>query len=133
MAGFTEVDLASHPGNAASGEFAYSLNVTDLDTPGTETQAVLGGGETAVTQARDDIEATLAFRRPGIDSDPTTARTSSTGALGGWRARRQIQSTRSRPCKRRQCPQRAEEPDARAQASGVGTAAPAEILLDLDG
>jgi hypothetical protein len=49
--GFTEVDLVSHSGNTASGEFAYSLNLTDLYTTWTETRAVLGKGENAVVEA----------------------------------------------------------------------------------
>ena len=30
--GFTEVDLVSHSGTSADGEFIYSLNLTDLHT-----------------------------------------------------------------------------------------------------
>ena len=67
--GFTEVDLVSHSGNAASGEFVYSLNVTDIHTPWTETRAVLGKGETAVRDALQEISTVLPFRLLGIDSD----------------------------------------------------------------
>ena len=49
--GFTEVDLVSHSGNAASGEFAHSLNVTDIHTTWTETRAVLGKGQAGVLEA----------------------------------------------------------------------------------
>ena len=49
--GFTEVDLVSHSGNSASGEFAHTLNVTDIHTTWTESRAVLGRGEEAVQRA----------------------------------------------------------------------------------
>jgi len=39
--GFTEVDLVSHSGNSADGEFAHTLNVTDIHTSWTESRAVL--------------------------------------------------------------------------------------------
>jgi hypothetical protein len=39
--GFTEVDLVSHSGNSASGEFGHTLNVTDIHTTWTESGAVL--------------------------------------------------------------------------------------------
>jgi len=32
--GFTEIDLVSHSGSSASGEFCHSLNVTDIPPPG---------------------------------------------------------------------------------------------------
>jgi len=49
--GFTEVDLVSHSGNSASGEFAHTLNVTDIHTTWTESRAVLGRSEEAVQRA----------------------------------------------------------------------------------
>jgi transposase InsO family protein len=93
--GFTEVDLVSHSGNTASGEFAYSLNLTDLHTTWTETRAVLGKGETAVVEALQDIQAALPFRLLGIDSDNGSEFINR--HLGRWCARRDIQFTRSRP------------------------------------
>jgi len=96
--GFTEVDLVSHSGNAASGEFAYSLNLTDLDTTWTETRAVLGKGETAVVEALQDIQAALPFRLLGIDSDNGSEFIN--WHLGRWCAKRDIQFTRSRPYKK---------------------------------
>ena len=92
------MDLVSHSGNAASGEFAYSLNLTDLHTTWTETRAVLGKGEAAVAQAFQDIQATLPFRLLGIDSDNGSEFIH--WHLGRWCAQRQIQFTRSRPYKK---------------------------------
>ena len=98
VAGFTEVDLVSHSGNAASGEFVYSLNVTDIHTTWTETRAVLGKGETAVRDALEEISTALPFRLLGIDSDNGSEFIN--WHLGRWCARREIQFTRGRPYKK---------------------------------
>ena len=96
--GFTEVDLVSHSGNRASGEFAYSLNLTDLHTTWTETRAVLGKGEAGVLAAFDELVASLPFRLLGIDSDNGSEFIN--WQVGRWCARRDIQFTRSRPYKK---------------------------------
>lgn len=98
VAGFTEVDLVSHSGNAASGEFVYSLNVTDIHTTWTETRAVLGKGETAVRDALEEISTVLPFRLLGIDSDNGSEFIN--WHLGRWCARCGIQLTRGRPYKK---------------------------------
>jgi hypothetical protein len=67
--GFTELDLVAHAGHRADGEFAHSLNVTDIHTAWVETRAILGRGEGRVQAALDDIRQTLPFRLRGIDSD----------------------------------------------------------------
>ena len=67
--GYTEVDLVSHSGNSASGEFVHSLNVTDLGTGWTESRALMGRSQEAVRQALEEIESVLPFRLRGIDSD----------------------------------------------------------------
>ncbi len=96
--GFTEVGLVSHSGNAASGEFAHSLNVTDIYSTWTETRAVLGRGEAAVVKAFDEIEGTLPFRLLGIDSDNGSEFIN--WHLRRWCAKRDIQHTRGRPYKK---------------------------------
>jgi hypothetical protein len=67
--GFTEIDLVSHSGNSASGEFLHSLNVTDIHTTWVESRAVMGKGQIAVLGAMQDIEQALPFKLLGIDSD----------------------------------------------------------------
>jgi hypothetical protein len=67
--GFTELDLVAHGGDRADGEFAHSLNVTDIHTTWGETRAVLGRGESRVQTALDEIRQALPFRLQGIDSD----------------------------------------------------------------
>ena len=61
MPSFPEVDLVSHSGSLASGEFAYSLNLTDVHTGWTETRAILGKGRQAVLDALEEIHAVLPF------------------------------------------------------------------------
>ncbi len=96
--GFTEVDLVSHSGNSASGEFAHSLNVTDIQTTRTETRAILGRGRAGVIEAFDEIEPALPFRLLGIDSDNGSEFLN--WHLGAWCAKREIQFTRGRPYKK---------------------------------
>jgi hypothetical protein len=67
--GFTEIDLVSHSGNSASGEFLYSLNVTDIHSTWVESRAVMGKSQIGVLRAMQDIEQALPFKLLGIDSD----------------------------------------------------------------
>ena len=67
--GFTEIDLVSHCGNSASGEFLHSLNVTDIHTTWVESRAVMGKSQIGVLSAMQDIEQALPFKLLGIDSD----------------------------------------------------------------
>jgi len=67
--GFTEIDLVSHSGDCAEGEFAHSLNLTDIHSTWTETRAVLGKGQTGIVAALEEMRQTLPFQLRGIDSD----------------------------------------------------------------
>jgi hypothetical protein len=67
--GFTEVDLVSHSGDRAEGEFAHSLNLTDIDSTWVETRAVLGKSQVRVQEALEKIRGDLPFLLKGIDSD----------------------------------------------------------------
>jgi hypothetical protein len=67
--GFTELDLVAHCGDRADGEFAHSLNVTDIHTTWVETRAVLGKGEVRVQQGLEEIRQALPFALRGIDTD----------------------------------------------------------------
>lgn len=67
--GYFEIDLVSHSGPCASGEFIYSLNVTDIHTGWCETRAIMGKGEAGVVAALDEIRRVLPFRLKAIDSD----------------------------------------------------------------
>jgi transposase InsO family protein len=96
--GFTEVDLVSHSGNSASGEFAQTLNVTDIHTTWTESRAVLGRGEEAVKRALNEIAGVLPFRLRGVDSDNGSEFIN--WHLKHWCEQRDIQLTRGRPYKK---------------------------------
>jgi transposase InsO family protein len=96
--GFAEVDLVSHSGNSASGEFAHTLNVTDMHSTWTESRAVLGRGEEAVQRALNEIATTLPFPLLGVDSDNGSEFIN--WHLKSWCERKQIQLTRGRPYKK---------------------------------
>ncbi|MBI3263725.1 MAG: DDE-type integrase/transposase/recombinase [Acidobacteria bacterium] len=67
--GFTEIDLVSHSGDCADGEFLHSLNLTDIHTTWVETRAVMGKGEVRVQEALETMRGLLPFPLCGIDSD----------------------------------------------------------------
>lgn len=67
--GFVEIDLVGHEGGNPSGEFAYTLNVTDVATGWTESQAVKNKAQCWVFEALTDIRQRLPFALLGIDSD----------------------------------------------------------------
>jgi hypothetical protein len=67
--GYTEIDLVSHSGNCATGEFAHTLNLVDIHTTWTESVAVLGKAQVRVQQGLDEIRGELPFELEGIDSD----------------------------------------------------------------
>lgn len=96
--GYTEIDLVSHSGNSASGEFAHSLNVTDIHTTWTESRAVMGRGQIAVQQALEQIRAALPFPLVGIDSDNGSEFINA--HLKAWCDSNKIQFTRGRPYKK---------------------------------
>ncbi len=96
--GFTEVDLVSHSGNSASGEYAHTLNVTDIHTTWTESRAVLGRGEQAVQRALNEIGGVLPFRLRGVDSDNGSEFIN--WHLKKWCEQKEIQLTRGRPYKK---------------------------------
>jgi len=69
QAGYTEIDLVSHSGDCATGEFAYTLNQVDIHTTWTESLAVLGKAQVGIQQGLDEIRKELPFALLGIDSD----------------------------------------------------------------
>ncbi len=67
--GFTEMDLVSHSGNSADGEFLQSLNLTDIHTGWSESYAVMGKSQTVVRAALEALRTALPFALRGVDSD----------------------------------------------------------------
>ncbi len=96
--GYCEIDLVSHSGPHASGEFVYSLNVTDIHTGWCETRAIMGKGETGVVRALEDIRQALPFALKGIDSDNGSEFINH--HLLRYCKKHRIQFTRSRPYKK---------------------------------
>jgi hypothetical protein len=96
--GFTELDLVAHAGHRADGEFAHSLNVTDIHTTWVETRAVLGRSEGRVQTALEEVRPALPFRLRGIDSDNGSEFIND--HLYRYCQAHQIQFTRGRPYKK---------------------------------
>ncbi len=96
--GYMEIDLVSHSGPHASGEFIYSLNATDIYTGWCETRAIMGKGETGVVNALEDIRQALPFTLKGIDSDNGSEFINY--HLYRYCKKHHIQFTRSRPYKK---------------------------------
>jgi len=67
--GFTAADLVAHSGDRADGDFAYTVNQTDIVTTWVETQAVLGKSQVRVQQALEAMRQRLPFALLGIDTD----------------------------------------------------------------
>jgi hypothetical protein len=67
--GWTEVDLVAHSGDRAEGEFAHTVNQTDIVTTWVESRAVLGKSQIRVQQALEAMRHGLPFPLLGIDSD----------------------------------------------------------------
>ena len=67
--GFVEIDLVGHDGGNAYGDFAQTLDVTDIYTGWTDTQAVKNKAQVWVFEALKDIRDRFPFDLLGIDSD----------------------------------------------------------------
>jgi hypothetical protein len=96
--GFTEIDLVSHSGNTADGEFLHSLNVTDIHTTWVETRAVLGKHQRGIQAALAELGQALPFGLRGIDSDNGSEFIN--GHLYDYCQAHAIQFTRGRPYKK---------------------------------
>ncbi len=69
QAGFVEIDLVGHDGGDASGDFCQTLDVTDVASGWTETEAVINKAQVWVFGALKSIRNRLPFPLLGIDSD----------------------------------------------------------------
>ncbi len=96
--GFTEIDLVSHSGNSAAGDYCYSLNVTDIHTGWTESRAVLGKSQEGVQAALEAVRQALPFPLRGIDSDNGSEFINA--HLWAYCQAHDIQFTRGRPYKK---------------------------------
>jgi hypothetical protein len=67
--GFIEIDLVAHDGGNASGDYAQTLNATDVATGWTEPQAIQNKAQVWTFDALKAIRNRLPFPLLGIDSD----------------------------------------------------------------
>lgn len=67
--GFVEVDLVGHEGGDSRGDYAYTLNVTDVCCGWTEPYAVKNRAQKWVFEGLMDVTKRLPFPLLGIDSD----------------------------------------------------------------
>ena len=67
--GFAEIDLVAHDGGLALGDFCQSLDLTDVCTGWTETEAVPNKAQVWVFAALQTIRGRLPFPLLGLDSD----------------------------------------------------------------
>jgi len=67
--GFVEIDLVGHEGGNSSGEFCFTLDITDIATGWTETRSVKNKAQKWVFAAIQDATAAFPFPILGIDSD----------------------------------------------------------------
>jgi hypothetical protein len=67
--GFVEIDLVAHDGGLAAGDYCQTLDLTDIATTWTETQAVRNKAQSWVFAALKEMRQKLPFSLLGIDSD----------------------------------------------------------------
>lgn len=99
--GYLEIDLVSHSGASAAGEFLHTLDSVDIQTGWVERQAVMGQGQQGIVQALTMIERPLPFVLRGIDSDNgSECINAHLVAFCQRPAGQAVQFTRSRPYKK---------------------------------
>lgn len=67
--GCIEADTVYHCGETTAGQYALTVNYTDIATQWTEQRAVWGNGQTGVFEQTKDVESSLPFAIRGFDSD----------------------------------------------------------------
>jgi hypothetical protein len=96
--GFTEVDLVSHSGDRADGDFLHTLNLTDIHTTWVEHGAVTGKSQVRVQERLAQLRTALPFALRGIDSDNGSEFINA--HLHKYCRTHRIQFTRGRPYKK---------------------------------
>jgi transposase InsO family protein len=93
--GFVEIDLVGHEGGVASGEFCFTLTVTDIATGWTVNRSVRNKAARWVFEALEHVVACFPFPILGIDSDNGSEFINEN--LLVWCLDQKITFTRSRP------------------------------------
>jgi len=93
--GFVEIDLVGHEGGNSSGEFCFTLTVTDIATGWTVNRSVQNKAQRWVFEALEHVVASFPFPVRGIDSDNGSEFINA--HLLNWCIQQKITFTRSRP------------------------------------
>jgi len=93
--GFFEVDTVAHCGPTLKGEFARTVNFTDMHTGWVFTRTIRNNAMTNIVAAFDAFIDTVPFMVTGLDSDNGSEFINHT--VLGWSADRKIFYTRARP------------------------------------
>jgi len=93
--GFVEIDLVGHEGGNSSGEFCFTLTVTDIATGWTINRSVRNKAQRWVFEALEYVVAAFPFPILGIDSDNGSEFIND--HLLRWCTEQQVTFTRSRP------------------------------------
>ena len=96
--GWVEIDLVSHSGACADGEFLRSLTLTDIHTTWTESRAVPGKGAAGIEAALEEMRHGPPFTLRGLDSDNGSEFIND--HLWRYTQARHLQFTRGRPYKK---------------------------------
>ena len=94
-AGYTELDTVAHCGDHAGGDFANTLNITDLLTGWSEQEAVMGKAEKRIKDALNLAAQRFPFPLRGIDPDNGSEFIN--WQLFRWCMEQKIEFTRGRP------------------------------------
>jgi len=93
--GFVQIDLVGHEGGNSSGEFCFTLTVTDIATGWTMNRSVRNKAQRWVFEALPHVSAAFPFPIRGIDSDNGSEFIND--QLLRYREQNTITFTRSRP------------------------------------
>jgi hypothetical protein len=98
--GWMEADTVSHGGGSSSGNFLWSLTLTDLHTGWTELAALWGNSGSEVRVGLENIEKRMPFNLLGFDSDNGSEFLNTVLEEYLLTRKRAIKWTRSRPYKK---------------------------------
>jgi hypothetical protein len=93
--GFVEIDLVGHEGGNSSGEFCFTLTVTDIATGWTVNRSVRNKAQRWVFEALEHVIAQFPFPIIGLDSDNGSEFIND--HLLRWCTEQKVTFTRSRP------------------------------------
>lgn len=96
--GYCELDTVAHCGSSLSGDFAYTLNITDMLTGWSEEEAFIGKAQSRVIPALDRMNKRMPFPIKG--ADPDNGSEFINAAMINYCMENRIEFTRGRPYKK---------------------------------